>query len=191
MARDTIAPGAQAADRDRRVIAPLSPEEKTGSRVDVSTLQQALDTVFDQALVYHAYTDYMRDYEMILYLTADPVTGVPPIYLRYLFRYCVEACIRTSVHRDVWRASLDDRLLGDSGSIDQDGYVWGVKWQCLYPGGMIVPASRQAREWSEALGIDFHEVRFETNGHDITLVFSDLQVTELPIGYTPFTAIGH
>ncbi|MBB2746968.1 UNVERIFIED_ORG: hypothetical protein FHR35_006847 [Microbispora rosea subsp. rosea] len=154
--------------------------------MDVSTLQQALDTVFDQALVYHAYTDYMRDYEMILYLTADPVAGVAPIYLRYLFRYCVEVRTCTSVRRDVWRESLDDRLLGDPGTIDQDGYVWGVKWQCLYPGGTIVPDSQR----SEALGIDFHEVRFETNGHDITLVFSDLQVTELPIGYTPFTVTG-
>ncbi|WP_185949204.1 hypothetical protein [Microbispora sp. KK1-11] len=54
-----------------------------------------------------------------------------------------------------------------------------------------MPDSQQAREWSEALGIDFHEVRFETSGHDITLVFSDLQVTELPIGYTPFTVTGY
>jgi hypothetical protein len=126
------------------VITPTSREEKTGSRVDVSTLRQALDTVLDQALVYHAYTDYMRDYEMILYLTADPATGVQPVYLRYLFRYCVEVRTRTSVRRDVWRESLDDRLLGDPGTIDQGGYVWGVKWQCLYPGGTIVPDSQRA-----------------------------------------------
>ncbi|MBE3014888.1 hypothetical protein IL992_37810 [Microbispora sp. NEAU-D428] len=159
--------------------------------MDVPTLKQALDNVFDQALVYHAYTDYMRDYEMIVYLASDPVTGVPPMYLRYLFRCCVEVRTCTSVRRDVWRKSLDDRLLGDPGTIGQDGYVWGVKWQCLYPGGRIVFDSQHAREWSEALGIDFHEVRFETNAHDITLVFSDLQVTEVPAGYAPFSVTGN
>jgi hypothetical protein len=30
------------------------------------------------------------------------------------------------------------------------------------------------------------EVRIETNSHNIALVFSDLQVTELPPGYAPF-----
>ncbi|WP_420813680.1 hypothetical protein [Microbispora catharanthi] len=120
----------------------------TGSRVDVSTLQQALDTVFDQALVYHAYTDYMRDYEMILYLTADPVTGVAPIYLRYLFRYCVEVRTCTSVRRDVWRESLDDRLLGDPGTIDQDGYVWGVKSTLRQVGEFTWPGlSNGPRRW--------------------------------------------
>ncbi|WP_443684618.1 YxiG-like protein [Nonomuraea harbinensis] len=31
-----------------------------------------------------------------------------------------------------------------------------------------------------AIGIDFHEVRIETNVHDLTLVFSDLTIEELP-----------
>ncbi|WP_456238052.1 YxiG-like protein [Micromonospora auratinigra] len=33
----------------------------------------------------------MRDYEVIVHATADPCTGIAPVYLRYLFRYCVEA----------------------------------------------------------------------------------------------------
>jgi hypothetical protein len=59
--------------------------------MDAVALQQELDEVFDQALVYHAFTDYMRDYEVIIYARADPRAGVPPAHLRYLFRYCVEA----------------------------------------------------------------------------------------------------
>ena len=31
-----------------------------------------------------------------------------------------------------------------------------------------------------AIGIDFHEVRIETNAHDLTLVFSDLRIEEDP-----------
>lgn len=35
-------------------------------------------------------------------------------------------------------------------------------------------------------GIDFHEVRIEANAHHVTLLFSDLQMSEVPIGYAPF-----
>jgi hypothetical protein len=51
--------------------------------MDAAVLEQALDEIFDQALVYHAFTDYTRDYEVIVYMTADhhrpgtPRTGAP------------------------------------------------------------------------------------------------------------------
>ncbi|WP_435796261.1 YxiG-like protein [Micromonospora chersina] len=35
-------------------------------------------------------------------------------------------------------------------------------------------------------GGDFHEIRFEMNGHNHTLILGDLEVTRLPIGYAPF-----
>jgi hypothetical protein len=70
--------------------------------------------------------------------------------------------------------------------VDLDGYVWGVKWHCLYPGAQVVDESPSARNWAEAIGIEFHEVRIESNAHDLTLIFSDLQVSELPPGYRPF-----
>jgi hypothetical protein len=37
------------------------------------------------------------------------------------------------------------------------------------------------------LNRDFHEVRFETNGHNLTLVFSELDVMQVEPGYSPFT----
>lgn len=154
--------------------------------VDAVALQQALDEVFDQALVYHGFTDYMRDYEVIVYATADPRTGVRPAYLRYLFRYCVEARCQTTIEPGIWRRSLDDRLVDYETGVDLDGYVWGVKWQPLYPGAKVVAESPSARAWAESLGMEFHEVRLESNAHDLTLVFSDLQVSELPQGYVPF-----
>ncbi|MFB6625455.1 hypothetical protein ACFCWD_15435 [Streptomyces sp. NPDC056374] len=154
--------------------------------MDSAVLQQMLDEAFDHAVVHHGYTNYMRDYEVIVYVTAAPDTGIQPAYLRYLFRYCVEARCETSVPAATWRVSLDDRLVDYETGADLDGYVWGVKWHLLYPGAKLLPESEAARRWSRAVGIDFHDVLIESNAHRLTLVFSDLQVTEVPTGYTPF-----
>ncbi|WP_329537250.1 hypothetical protein OG568_53115 (plasmid) [Streptomyces sp. NBC_01450] len=154
--------------------------------MDTAVLEQVLDEAFDHAVVHHGYTNYMRDYEVIVYATADPRTGITPSHLRYLFRYCVEARCETSVPVETWRVSLDDRLIEYETGADLDGYVWGVKWHCLYPGAKLLPESETTRRWSKALGIDFHEVRIETNAHNLALLFSDLQVSEVPVGYAPF-----
>ena len=154
--------------------------------MNAEEIDAALQEVFDQAIVFHAYTDYMRDYEILTFAVADPRTGIPPAYDRYLFKICVEVEIGTAVSVETWRRSLDDRLIDHETADQLDGYVWGVKWQCLYPGGRVVPDSERARRWSEALGIPFHEVRIETNCHDINLVFSDLDVTKVEPGYAPF-----
>lgn len=124
--------------------------------------------------------------ETFVYATADPRTGVAPAHLRYLFRYCVEAQCETSVPAETWRVSLDDRLIDHETGADLEGYVWGVKWHCLYPGAKLLPESEATRRWSKALGIDFHEVRIETNAHNLTLLFSDLQVSDVQVGYAPF-----
>jgi hypothetical protein len=154
--------------------------------VDTGNLERALDDVFDQALVYHGFTDYMRDYEVIVYVQAALSTGIAPVYLRYLFRHCVEAQCRTAVRPEIWRQSLDERLIDHRTGVDLDGFVWGVKWQVLYPGATVVPDSPAARTWGEAIGIDFNEVRIQTNAHDLSLVFSDLWVSQLPPGYAPY-----
>ncbi|MFD8733570.1 hypothetical protein ACFV06_01490 [Streptomyces sp. NPDC059618] len=154
--------------------------------MDAAALEQLLDEIFDHAVVHHGYTDYMRDYEVIVYMTADPRTGIAPSHLRYLFRYCIEARCETSVPAETWRSSLDDRLIDHETGADLDGYVWGVKWHSLCPGARLLPESEATRRWSNALGIEFHEVRIETNAHNLTLLFSDLQVSEVPIGYAPF-----
>ncbi|MBL7497651.1 hypothetical protein I6A84_05305 [Frankia sp. CNm7] len=155
--------------------------------MDVVAIRRALDDVFDQAIVYHAFTDYMRDYEMLVYATSDPRLAVPAEHLRYLFRYCVEVDVRPAVTPEVWKQSLDDRLIDHETGKDLDGYVWGVKWQALYPGATLLDDSPRAQAWSDAIGIDFHEVRIETNGHNLTLIFNDLSVTPVSDGYAPFT----
>ncbi|MEU3602973.1 hypothetical protein ABZ714_30335 [Streptomyces sp. NPDC006798] len=156
--------------------------------MDTAALARILDETFDHAVVHHGYTNYMRDYEVIVYATADPRTGTAPSYLRYLFRYCVQARCETSVPAETWQISLDDRLIDHETGADLDGYVWGVKWHALHPGARLLPESEATRHWSKALGIEFHEVRIETNAHSLTLLFSDLQVSEIPVGYAPFVA---
>lgn len=100
--------------------------------------------------------------------------------LRYLFRYCVQANCTTTVPAKIWRDSLDDRLINYDTGIDLDGYVWGVNRQLLYPGATLITDSPTAHQWTKTIGIDFHEVRIQTNAHDLTLVFSDLHVQERP-----------
>jgi hypothetical protein len=153
--------------------------------VDEGSLQTLLDDVFDQGVVFHAFTDYMRDYEVIVHCTADPRSGVRPAYLRYLFKVCVSARIETTVPEGVWERSLDDRLISYGTGVDLDGYVWGVKWHVLYPGARVVTESAPAAHWTAALGRPFHEVRVETNAHTLNLVFSELEVTEVGTDYTP------
>ena len=154
--------------------------------MDAKQITSAFDDVFDQALVFHAYTDYMRDYELVIQASADPVTGIPTEYLRYLFTQCVQADVTTALTEEIWSRSTDDRLTDYDTGVDLDGYVWGVKWQALYPGLSLVDSSTAAARWSESLGIPFHEAIAQTNGHNIRLVFSDLRVVKAEPGYTPF-----
>jgi hypothetical protein len=65
--------------------------------MDTAVLEQMPDETFDHAVVHHGYTNYVRDYEVIVYATADPRTGITPAYLRYLFQYRAEAFAFISV----------------------------------------------------------------------------------------------
>jgi hypothetical protein len=157
--------------------------------VNTQEIKSALDEVFDQAVIFHAFADYMRDYDVYIYATADPRTGIEPEHLRYRFTHCVRATATTAVRRDVWPRSVGDEFTDYEDwlrSGEPEGYVWGVKWQVLYPGMQLLPASDETRQWSERLGLQFHEVLIETNGHNLALVFSDLRVSTVSPGTAPF-----
>jgi hypothetical protein len=154
--------------------------------VDISEIQAAFDDVFDQAILFHGFADYMRDYEVFIYATADPRTGVAPKHLRYRFKYCVQTTATSALSPETWSQSLDERLVDYAQGRDLDGYVWGVKWQVLYPGMKLVPDSLDAERWSRELGLPFHEAAIETNGHNVSLIFSDLAVDTVHIGHAPF-----
>jgi hypothetical protein len=91
----------------------------------------------------------------------------------------------------VWSRSLDDRFTDfqSAKEADLNGFVWGTKWQCLYPGLTIVRGSPEAGDWTKNLGIPFHEVLIETNVHNIRLVFAELAVEDIDVGYTPYTVV--
>jgi len=71
--------------------------------------------------------------------------------------HCVRATATSALSPEAWRRSLDERLVDYERGRDLDGYVWGVKWQELYPGMKLVPDSADARRWSREVGLPFHE----------------------------------
>ena len=46
--------------------------------MNAEEIDAALDDVFDQAMVFHSYTDYTRDDEIVTYSVAGGSTGIPP-----------------------------------------------------------------------------------------------------------------
>ena len=141
-------------------------------------LQEVMTTfdVFDNALLSHGYRPYMRDYELIVEVHVGPAEQGT---YSYLFRFCVEVHINTALTDKQYRESLDDRLIVYESGKDLDGFLWGVNWSALYSGWMLERASERAANWTERIGIPFHEVRIEGNVHNMTLIFAELTVTKL------------
>src|SRR6266702_8489564 len=78
--------------------------------VDRSGIQAAFNDIFDQAIVFHGFADYMRDYEVFIYATADPRTGITPEHLRYRFTHCVRATVTSALSPEIWTRAIDERL---------------------------------------------------------------------------------
>ena len=157
--------------------------------VNTEDIQRAFDEVLDQAVVFRGFADYMRDYDVDIYATADPLKGIEPEHLRYRFTHCVRATATSAVRPDVWSRSLADEFTDYEEWLragEPDGYVWGVKWQGLYPGMRPMSPTDETRQWSERLGLPFQEVLIETNGHNLALAFSDLWVSTVSPDTAPF-----
>lgn len=167
-------------------MTPKGPTSGIIAWVDSSQIQAAFDDIYDQALVFHGFADYMRDYEVFVYAAADPRTAIQPEHLLYRFTHCVRAAITTRLDARNWRSSLDERLIDYDLGRDLDGYVWGVKWQELYPGMSLVPDSAEAGHWARETGLPFYEAVIEANAHRLSLVFSDLTVQTVQPGNAPF-----
>jgi hypothetical protein len=69
--------------------------------VDEQQLRDAFDEVFDQAIVFNGFADYMRDCDIYVCATGDSRTGIAPEHLRYRFTHCVRATVTTAVRRDL------------------------------------------------------------------------------------------
>ena len=57
--------------------------------MNTAEIESAFNDAFDQAVLFHGFADYMRDYEVFIYATADPRTGIRPEHLRYRFTHWV------------------------------------------------------------------------------------------------------
>src|SRR5687767_14935997 len=67
--------------------------------------------LFDNAIVAHGFTPYMRDYELMVVAIAavpDRSRSYEEGRYRFLFTHCVVAHVETSVRDDVWPRSWDD-----------------------------------------------------------------------------------
>jgi hypothetical protein len=158
--------------------------------VDTREIGAAFEDAFDQAVVFHGFADYMRDYDVFVHAIADPRTGIRPVYLRYRFICCVQADVTSSLSPATWKRSMDERLVDYKKGRDLRGYVWGVRWQLLYPGMDLVQDSADARRWTDKLGVPFHQALIEANAQRISLIFTDLAVDTVDPGCTPFAVPG-
>jgi hypothetical protein len=155
--------------------------------MDVTQLQSLLDELFDRQLMFHGFTNHMRDYELVIFESVDPRSGFLPRHRRFLFRFCTEASVRSNVSAATWGSSTSDELLANSHvTMEETGYVWGVRGQEIYPGASIIPDSSRSSNWEHASGLKCWEVLIEANAHIITLVFSDLSVEDVTAGYSPY-----
>lgn len=93
------------------------------------------EVFFDAAILRHGFTDYMRDYEIII----GGRDGPPNDDLhRYQFIGCVEANYITAVSPETFTRSLPDTFVFSGPDyLDQDepkGFIWGVRYSNAYPG---------------------------------------------------------
>jgi hypothetical protein len=144
--------------------------------------------LFDNAIVAHGFTPYLRDYQLEVVTLAAVPDGSRAYQegrYRFLFTHCVLAHVETSVRDDVWPRSWDD-VFTDYAAWERagcpEGYVWGVNDARVYPGVVYLPDSPRAAEWSRRLGRPMHEVRIETNAWTLELVFHALRVHRIAHG---------
>ncbi len=155
--------------------------------MDELEIEAALQTVFDDGLIYQGHVDYLRDYEMYFYRASHDYNKIPHQVLRYLFKYCVDVSVTTSLSPQTWKTSLDDKYLGDPALVDPiEGWFWGTRYADVYPGGSVVKDSEKAAQWTRDVGISFHEVLLRAPPIEVRIVFSELIVTHGEPGTTPF-----
>ena len=129
--------------------------------------------LFDNSILRHGFTTYMRDYQIVAEMFYGENWGV----YTYLFRGCVEAHYESSLPEGAFL--MDDVLLDLERTQSEDapaGFVWGVNSAEAYPGWTYVVGSERAAIWSKKTGLPMHEVMIETNVYKLSLVFNDLVV---------------
>jgi hypothetical protein len=140
----------------------------------MNPIQRALEQAgfFDAAVLRHGFTDYMRDYELIVSGRDGPSRD--DVY-RYHFVGCVESRFVSRIPPEVFARSLPDEFVYSGPDYpdreEPNGFIWGVRYSGAFPGLSYICPSERAAFWSEQCGIEMHEVLLETEAYDLSLVF--------------------
>ena len=151
----------------------------------MSTVKELLERedFFDAAILRHGFTDYIRDYEIIVGArNGPPNTDVH----KYQFVGCVEAHYETKLGQTFTQSLSDEYVYSGPDYPEKDvpdGFIWGVRFADAYPGLTYVENGERAKHWSQLLGRTMHEVAIETNCYYLRLVFADLRYAFL--GHEP------
>lgn len=133
------------------------------------------ESFFDAAIVRHGFTDYIRDYEIIVAArNGPPNTDVH----KYQFIGCVEAHYQTKLN-GLFAQSLSDEFVYSGPDYpdkeNPDGFIWGVRFADAYPGMEYLETGERAGYWSGLMGRKMHEITVETNAYLLRLVFADVR----------------
>ena len=134
---------------------------------------------FDAAVLRHGFTDYMRDYEIIVAArNGPPNTDVQ----KYQFVGCVEAHYQTELGHGFTRSLSDEHVYSGPAYPDKEepcGFIWGVRFAESYPGLTYVENGERAQHWSEVLERKMHEVFLERKAYNLRFVLADGRYTYL------------
>jgi hypothetical protein len=138
------------------------------------------ESFFDAAILRHGFTDYMRDYELIVMgRNGSPHTDVH----RYLFVGCAEVVCQTAINPKSFASSLSDEFVFAGPDYpekdDPEGFVWGVRYANAYPGLSYRLGGERSAYWTAHLRRKMHEVFIETEAYSLLLVFADLRYAYL------------
>jgi len=145
--------------------------------ITMRSVEETLKTydLFDNSILKHGFTAYMRDYEIVAQLFHGEDQGV----YSYLFRGCVETHYESSILEGAF--SMDDSLIFEGAETEDQpvGFYWAVNSAEVYPGWKYVADSERALAWSRKMGQSMHEVMIETNVYKLSLVFNSLAVESI------------
>lgn len=151
----------------------------------MTTVKELLEQndFYDYAIVRHGFTDYMRDYEIIVHFGFHSGNALE----KYQFVGCIEATYSSALSPRVLAQSLaDENVLAGPGTVKGDlpeGYIWGVRYAAVDPGWRYVENGERAMQWSKLMGRKMHEIDINTNVFNLKLVFADIRVALL--GHEP------
>jgi hypothetical protein len=134
-----------------------------------------LHELYDISVLRHGFTRYNRDYDFLIDM--QPLNKRISI-LR--FKHVYRLKYKSALAIDVLKDSLDDGLIDFQVSKEHNltGHVWGANYALAYPGFSVVGESQEAKELSEMLGVQMHEVLFETNVYEIRFLAHDFELIE-------------